>query len=93
MRNVWSSCVAMVADFCFLPTAFLPSPLPPNPVIERESTDTMENDQRPTLSNGKVCYIEIPAIDINTSASFYNAVFGWRIRQRGDGHLAFDDAV
>lgn len=53
----------------------------------------MENNQRPTLGNGKVCYIEIPAIEINTSADFYKAVFSWHIRQRRDGHLAFDDAV
>jgi len=43
--------------------------------------------------NGKVCYIEIPAIDVNASASFYKAVFGWQIRQRGDGQVAFDDGV
>lgn len=53
----------------------------------------MENNQHPTLGNGKVCYIEIPAIEIDTQASFYKEVFGWRIRQRGDGHLAFDDTV
>ena len=53
----------------------------------------MENNKRPTLSNGKICYIEIPAIEIDTSASFFKEVFGWRIRQRGDGHLAFDDTV
>src|SRR5712692_2047687 len=53
----------------------------------------MENNKRPTLGNGKVCYIEIAAVEINTSASFYKEVFGWRIRQRGDGHLAFDDTV
>lgn len=47
----------------------------------------------PTLSNGKVCYIEIPAIDIDASASFYKEVFGWRTRQRGDGSIAFDDTV
>ncbi len=52
----------------------------------------MEN-KNPTLANGKVCYIEIPAIDINASASFYKAVFGWSIRERGDGQLAFDDGV
>ena len=52
----------------------------------------MENKQ-PTLSNGKVCYIEIPAIDIKASASFYQAVFGWQIRRRGDGNVAFDDTV
>ena len=47
----------------------------------------------PTLANGKVCYIEIPARDIRLSADFYANVFGWRIRQRGDGHTAFDDAT
>jgi len=54
---------------------------------------TTENEKRPTLSHGKVCYIEIPATDINTSASFYKEVFGWRTRTRGDGAMAFDDAV
>jgi predicted enzyme related to lactoylglutathione lyase len=54
---------------------------------------TTENEQRPTLSHGKVCYIEIPAIDIETSARFYQEVFGWKIRQRGDGSTAFDDGV
>ena len=53
----------------------------------------METNQRPTLSNGKVCYIEIPANDIKRSASFYQEVFGWGIRQRGDGSVAFDDTV
>ncbi len=47
----------------------------------------------PTLANGKVCYIEIPATDVDRSASFYEKVFGWRTRRRGDGHLAFDDAT
>jgi uncharacterized protein len=47
----------------------------------------------PTLANGKICYIEIPAVDIDRSAEFYVSVFGWRIRQRGDGHTAFDDTT
>ena len=47
----------------------------------------------PTLSNGKVCYIEIPAVDVQRSADFYAKVFGWRIRQRRDGHAAFDDTT
>jgi len=47
----------------------------------------------PTLANGKICYIEIPATDIGRSSSFYADVFGWRLRQRGDGHTAFDDAT
>jgi predicted enzyme related to lactoylglutathione lyase len=46
-----------------------------------------------TLANGKICYIEIPATDIQRSAEFYKKVFGWQIRQRGDGQVAFDDTV
>jgi uncharacterized protein len=53
----------------------------------------MENSKRPTLGNGKICYIEIPAIDIKASSRFYKEVFGWQTRERGDGSLAFDDTV
>ncbi|PYQ62117.1 MAG: glyoxalase [Acidobacteria bacterium] len=45
------------------------------------------------MANGKICYVEIPATDIAVSARFYENVFGWNIRQRGDGARAFDDAV
>jgi uncharacterized protein len=47
----------------------------------------------PTFANGKICYIEMPATDIARSADFYNQVFGWTIRKRGNGSTAFDDAV
>jgi predicted enzyme related to lactoylglutathione lyase len=47
----------------------------------------------PTVSNGKICYLEIPALDIARSAAFYQAVYGWQTRRRGDGSLAFDDSV
>lgn len=47
----------------------------------------------PTLGNGKICYLEIPATDIARSAAFYTKVFGWKMRTRGDGATAFDDAV
>ena len=53
----------------------------------------MENKKRPTLGNGKICYIEIPAIDVKASSRFYKEVFGWQTRKRGDGSLAFDDGV
>ena len=39
----------------------------------------------PTLANGKICYIEMPAVDVARSADFYSRVFGWSIRTRGDG--------
>ena len=47
----------------------------------------------PTPTNGKVCYIEMPALDIQRSADFYATVFGWSVRRRGDGSTAFDDAT
>jgi predicted enzyme related to lactoylglutathione lyase len=47
----------------------------------------------PTLGNGKICYIEMPSVDIARSAAFYQGVFGWNVRARSDGHTAFDDAV
>jgi predicted enzyme related to lactoylglutathione lyase len=43
--------------------------------------------------NGKVCYIEMPAADIDRSAEFYASVFGWRIRKRRNGATAFDDTT
>lgn len=49
--------------------------------------------KEPTYGNGKICYLEIPAVDINTSVSFYKDVFGWNIRKRGDGSISFDDGV
>lgn len=47
----------------------------------------------PNYRTGKICYIEIPAIDIAESAQFYQQVFGWQMRQRSDGSTAFDDTV
>jgi predicted enzyme related to lactoylglutathione lyase len=47
----------------------------------------------PTLSNGKICYIQIPATDIARSVDFYKKVFGWETRQRNDGSTAFSDSV
>src|SRR6266567_675788 len=47
----------------------------------------------PTSSNGQICSIEMPATDIARSTDFYRRVFGWHIRQRGDGSTAFDDTT
>jgi len=47
----------------------------------------------PTFANGKICYIELPATDIAKSSEFYKNVFGWNIRKRNDGSIAFDDGV
>jgi predicted enzyme related to lactoylglutathione lyase len=47
----------------------------------------------PTYGNGKICYIEIPTADVARSAEFYQRVFGWNVRRRGDGSTAFDDTT
>ena len=47
----------------------------------------------PTSANGKICYIELPADDVQRSADFYRDVFGWNIRRRGDGATSFDDTI
>lgn len=47
----------------------------------------------PTYGNGKICYLEIPAEDIQESAAFYERILGWKIRTSDDGVVAFDDGV
>jgi uncharacterized protein len=47
----------------------------------------------PPSVHGKICYLEIPAVEIPRSVAFYRAVFGWGIRTRGDGATAFDDGA
>ena len=43
------------------------------------------------MPHGKICYLEIPAKTAEASADFYSSIFGWKVRRRGDGELAFDD--
>jgi uncharacterized protein len=43
------------------------------------------------MAHGKICYLEIPARTGEQSAAFYSKIFGWRVRQRGDGEMEFDD--
>jgi predicted enzyme related to lactoylglutathione lyase len=42
---------------------------------------------------GRMYYVEIPAVEVAASAAFYRSVFGWNVRQRGDGATAFDDGA
>ena len=51
------------------------------------------SNSKPTLGNGKICYLELPTQDIDRSVKFYETVFGWGVRRRGDGNFAFDDGV
>src|SRR4051812_41302426 len=51
--------------------------------MTRQSVFTSSSAER---NNPRTC-------DIPRSVGFYQAVFGWPIRQRGDGATAFDDGV
>ncbi|HTK46342.1 MAG TPA: VOC family protein [Gemmatimonadaceae bacterium] len=44
------------------------------------------------MPHGQICYLEIPANKAEDAAGFYSSIFGWTVRPRGDGNLAFDDA-
>ncbi len=41
----------------------------------------MASETRPDFANGKICYIEIPATDIDVSSAFYRDAFDWTIRK------------
>jgi uncharacterized protein len=41
--------------------------------------------------HGHISYLEIPAVDTEQSAAFYESVFGWYVRRRDTGHASFDD--
>ena len=45
------------------------------------------------FAHGKICYLEIPALDIQQSATFYHDVFGWQVREDQQGTGSFDDTV
>lgn len=45
------------------------------------------------MANGKLEWVEIPAPDVEGSASFYESVFGWKLKRDGqfEGYLMFED--
>lgn len=45
------------------------------------------------LPRPRLCYLEIPALDLRQSLTFYEKVFGWNIRHRDSAHPSFDDAA
>jgi uncharacterized protein len=45
------------------------------------------------MAHGKIAYLQIPAADVESSARFYESIFGWGVRERSDGDRAFDDTT
>jgi uncharacterized protein len=48
---------------------------------------------QPTFGHGKICYLELPSVNSQASADFFEKVFNWRIRRDNSDHIAFDDGV
>jgi predicted enzyme related to lactoylglutathione lyase len=55
-----------------------------------EGREEHEVDKR-LARHGHVSYLEVPAVDAEQSAAFYEAVFGWAVERREDGRRSFDD--
>ncbi|MCG3120565.1 MAG: hypothetical protein ALAOOOJD_03326 [bacterium] len=47
----------------------------------------------PLTETAKSAMLKFRRSTLSAQRFFYNAVLGWQIRKRGDGQLAFDDAV
>ncbi|MGH9743831.1 MAG: VOC family protein [Candidatus Acidiferrum sp.] len=45
------------------------------------------------LPRPRFCYVEIPAVDVQSSVNFYEKVFDWNIRHRDTKRPSFDDAT
>lgn len=45
------------------------------------------------LPRPRLCFLEIPAVDVHQSVAFYEKVFGWNIRHRDTARPSFDDAT
>lgn len=43
------------------------------------------------MAAGEIRYVQIPASDVEASARFYAAAFGWGVRTNSDGERSFDD--
>lgn len=47
--------------------------------------------ENPLARHGHVSYLEIPALDIEQSAAFYETVFGWKVDRHDGGRASFEE--
>jgi predicted enzyme related to lactoylglutathione lyase len=50
-----------------------------------------ENTVQAKSNDGRVDYIEFPAVDIAKTKSFYGEVFGWKFTDYGSDYTSFED--
>jgi len=63
----------------------------PDLIVANYSSSTVMSVDNRLARHGHVSYLEIPAVDTEQSAAFYEAVFGWYIRRSDTGSPSFDD--
>jgi predicted enzyme related to lactoylglutathione lyase len=52
-----------------------------------------EHNNNHLFGHGRLSYVQIPAMDVNKSAQFYEQVFGWQVRGGDDEHVGFSDTT
>ena len=65
-------------------------------MAENDHDTTQNSDTGVAASlarHGGLSYLEIPAVDTQKSAAFYEQVVGWRIQRRGIDDYPFEDAT
>lgn len=45
------------------------------------------------FAHGRLAYVQIPARDVEKSATFYRELFGWQVRGGSKDHLSFRDST
>jgi uncharacterized protein len=45
------------------------------------ANDDAESARASRIAQGQLCYLQIPALDLMASASFYEKIFGWKIER------------
>jgi uncharacterized protein len=61
--------------------------------MTEKNDEQVTNNRIALLPRPRVCYLEIPALDVQQSATFYEQVFGWNLRKRDTDRPSFDDAT
>jgi|SRR5215470_1815627 len=56
-------------------------------------SEPASSSPRHFFGDGRIAYVQIPALDVQASARFYADTFGWQLRGGGDTHLSFTDAT
>lgn len=61
--------------------------------MTERNDEPVTNNRLDQLPRPRFCYLEIPALNVHHSATFYEQVFGWNLRRRDTDRPSFDDAT